>query len=50
MNDEITSSAMQCLLGVNNVALNDLAKRGVVIRARNAAAMRGRPRRAPFLR
>jgi phage terminase Nu1 subunit (DNA packaging protein) len=32
MNSEITSSAMQKLLGVNKVALNDLAKRGIVKR------------------
>jgi len=32
MVSEITSGAMQRLLGVNRVALNDLAKRGVVKR------------------
>lgn len=32
MDDEITSAAMQRLLGVGKVALNDLAKRGIVKR------------------
>ena len=32
--DEITSSAMQRLLGVNRVALNDLTKRGIVVRGK----------------
>jgi hypothetical protein len=32
MDDEITSGAMQKLIGVNRVALNDLAKRGIVKR------------------
>jgi hypothetical protein len=30
--DEITSASMQRLLGVNKVALNDLAKRGIAKR------------------
>jgi phage terminase Nu1 subunit (DNA packaging protein) len=34
MDSEITSSAMQRLLGVNKVALNDLAKRGIVVRGK----------------
>jgi phage terminase Nu1 subunit (DNA packaging protein) len=32
MSDEIASGAMQKLIGVNKVALNDLAKRGIVKR------------------
>jgi hypothetical protein len=32
--DEITSASMQRLLGVSKVALNDLAKRGVVVRGK----------------
>ena len=32
MDDEITSSAMQRLLGVGKVVLDDLAKRGIVVR------------------
>ena len=32
MDSEITSSAMQKLIGVNKVTLNDLAKRGIVMR------------------
>ena len=32
MNSEITSSVMQKLIGVNKVTLNDLAKRGIVMR------------------
>jgi phage terminase Nu1 subunit (DNA packaging protein) len=32
MDDEITSGATQKLIGVNRVALNDLAKRGIVKR------------------
>jgi phage terminase Nu1 subunit (DNA packaging protein) len=32
MDSEITSSVMQKLIGVNKVTLNDLAKRGVVMR------------------
>ena len=32
MNKEITSAAMQHLLGINKVALNDLAKRGIIKR------------------
>ena len=32
MDGEITSGTMQKLLGVNKVALNDLAKRGIVQR------------------
>ena len=34
MNTEIPSGAMQWLLGVNKVAPNDLAKRGIVVRGR----------------
>lgn len=34
MEGEITSAAMQRLLGVNKVALNDLAKRGIAIRGK----------------
>jgi phage terminase Nu1 subunit (DNA packaging protein) len=32
MDSEITSAAMQKLLGVGKVALNDLAKRGIAVR------------------
>ncbi|MGC2409007.1 MAG: hypothetical protein WA441_03130 [Methyloceanibacter sp.] len=32
MESEVSSSAMQRLLGVNKVALNDLAKRNIVVR------------------
>jgi hypothetical protein len=34
MDGEITSGTMQKLLGVNRVALNDLAKRGIVTRGK----------------
>jgi hypothetical protein len=30
MDDEVTSAALQRLLGINKVALNDLAKRRVI--------------------
>jgi hypothetical protein len=32
MDTELSSTALQNLLGVNKVALNDLAKRGIVVR------------------
>jgi phage terminase Nu1 subunit (DNA packaging protein) len=32
MDSEITSSVMQKLIGVNKVTLNDLTKRGIVVR------------------
>jgi hypothetical protein len=40
MDNELSSSAMQKLLGVNKVALNDLAKRGIAIRGVSAASIR----------
>jgi hypothetical protein len=32
MENEITSAAMQHLLGIGKVALNDLSKRGIAVR------------------
>jgi len=37
LDSEITSDAMQRLLGIGNVALNDLAKRGIWARASSSA-------------
>ena len=49
MDNEITSGAMQKLLGVTKVALNDLAKRGIVKRGEHKgtyalqASVKGNP-------
>ncbi len=38
-NDEVASAPLQRLLGVNRVTLNDLAKRGIVVRGRRGYAL-----------
>jgi hypothetical protein len=38
MDSEIASGALQRLLGVNKVALNELAKRGIVTRGRSSTS------------
>ena len=40
MDSEITSAAMQKLLGIGNVALNDLAKRGIAVRGEKRGTYR----------
>jgi phage terminase Nu1 subunit (DNA packaging protein) len=43
MDSEITSGAMQKLLGMNKVALNDLAKRGIVLRGEKRGSYKLEP-------
>ena len=49
MDNEITSGAMQKLLGVTKVALNDLAKRGIVKRCEGVVTLSQTERNLPTI-